>query len=91
MKRLFTTALSILFSFSAFCQGLIMNQEAYDALEKYDPSEEMGFASGNLPTSISYRAYTPSVGDANRFFLRRMGYWLWHAQHDAKYSNEFNS
>ena len=46
-----------------YSQGLILDQEAYDALEKYDPSEEMGFASGNLPTSISYRAYTPYIGD----------------------------
>ena len=45
-----------------YSQGLILDQEAYDALEKYDPSEEMGFASGNLPSSISYRAYTPYVG-----------------------------
>ena len=62
MKRLFTTTLSILFSCSAFCQGLIMNQEDFDAMEKFDPSEEMGFASGTLPSKISYRDYAPIPG-----------------------------
>ena len=62
MKRLFTTTLSILFSFSAFCQGLIMNQEDFDAMEKFDPSEEMGFASGTMPSRFSYRKYAPFPG-----------------------------
>ena len=50
-----------------YSQGLILDQEAYDALEKYDPSEEMGFASGSLPNSISYRAYTPLVNQQEGF------------------------
>ena len=62
MKRLFTTTLSILFACSAFCQGLIMNQEDFDAMEKFDPSEEMGFASGTMPSSVSYRKYAPFPG-----------------------------
>jgi hypothetical protein len=43
-------------------QGLIMNQEVFEALEKYDPSEEMGFASGTLPSKVSYRDYAPFPG-----------------------------
>jgi hypothetical protein len=62
MKLLNLLNFLLFFSVLSFGQGLIINQEEFDAMEKYDPSEEMGFASGNLPSSISYRAYTPYVG-----------------------------
>lgn len=63
MKTKIFFIVNILFSLSiSYGQGLVLDQDAYDALEKYDPSEEMGFASGNLPSSISFRAYTPHVG-----------------------------
>ena len=62
MKLLNLVIFLLFFSVLSFGQGLIMNQEEYDAMEKHDPSEEMGFASGNLPSRISYRAYTPYVG-----------------------------
>jgi len=39
-----------------------MNQDEFDAMEKYDPTEEVGFASGTMPSSISFRKYTPFPG-----------------------------
>ena len=62
-----TTKLTILSVFLAittftFGQGLIMNPDAYEAIEKYDPSDEMGFASSSQPSRVSYRKYAPSVG-----------------------------
>ena len=44
-------------------QGLIFDQEAYDDLEKSDPTEEMGFSSSYLPKKVSYRKYSPAIGN----------------------------
>ena len=62
MKKLLFTFTLMISTCSLYGQGLILDQEAYNALEKYDPSEEMGFAAATPPSKISYRKYTPSVG-----------------------------
>ena len=62
MKNIFLTFTLSIFICSLYGQGLILDQEAYDDMEKYDPSEEMGFASASTPSKISFRKHTPSVG-----------------------------
>lgn len=42
-------------------QGLVLDNESYLNAETWTPSESQGYASGDLPSSISYRKFTPRI------------------------------
>jgi hypothetical protein len=55
-------------SFVVFCiaftsnsQGVIFDSLIYQNLEEYKPELEQGYASGYLPSKISYRSYCPPI------------------------------
>lgn len=53
---------SFLFIGFTFCQGLKLDAKSYKSIEQYEPTEEQGFAQTSLPSKLSYRIYTPTVG-----------------------------
>jgi hypothetical protein len=42
-------------------QGIKFDNEKYESLPAYEPQKSQGYAAGNLPAKISYRAYCPPV------------------------------
>lgn len=42
-------------------QGLVLDNESYLNAETWTPSESQGYAAGDLPSSLSYRKYTPRI------------------------------
>ena len=49
---------SCLYSFS---QGLILDSKEYNNTRQWEPKNEQGFSASDLPSSISYRKYTPNI------------------------------
>jgi hypothetical protein len=44
-------------------QGLVLDNETYLNAEKWSPSESQGYASGDMPTTVSYRKFAPNIAD----------------------------
>ncbi len=61
MKKLLISLFSILISATLFTQGIKFDKEKYESLPAYEPQNSQGYATGNLPAKISYRAYCPPV------------------------------
>jgi hypothetical protein len=61
MKKLLLLSALILTSI-AFGQGLHLDSAAYAEMDKWEP-ESFGYTTSGLPSRISYRRYTPFVGD----------------------------
>ena len=61
MKKLSFSLLSIYLSASLFSQGIKFDKEKYESFLAYKPQISQGYAEGNLPAKISYRAFCPPV------------------------------
>ena len=62
MKIKLILVLSVCFQ-TIFAQGVKFDKEKYENLPNYEPDKTQGFASGVLPSKISYRAYCPPISD----------------------------
>jgi hypothetical protein len=49
------------FSFYTFSQGLILDSKEYANSRQWEPKNDQGFSASDLPSSISYRRYAPSI------------------------------
>ena len=61
MKKLSIYLFSTLISATLFAQGIKFDKDKYEGFPAYEPQKSQGYAAGNLPIKISYRAYCPPV------------------------------
>jgi hypothetical protein len=61
MKKLSISLFSIIFSATLFAQGIKFDKEKYESFPAFESQLSQGYAEGNLPVKISYRAYCPPV------------------------------
>jgi hypothetical protein len=64
--KIFIHLLLITVSAYTFSQGLILDSKEYSNSRQWEPKNEQGFSSSDLPSKISYRRYTPAIQDQGK-------------------------
>jgi hypothetical protein len=60
IKNILFVALVIV-PYYSFSQGLVLDNESYLNAETWTAPESQGFATGDLPSALSYRKYAPRI------------------------------
>ena len=64
--KIFIHLILITVSAFTFSQGLILNPKEYSNSRQWEPKNEQGFSTNDLPSKISYRRYTPAIQDQGK-------------------------